>query len=166
MWAVAKIKKKEIFTFKKELIEKSGKNVEIYCPKIEYHKYFKNKVQKLEKPALENYIFCYHKDFNNSIFLDKLRFIKGLDYFLSGHCQNQNEIVKFVKYCKSSENKQGYLTQAFFKNMITKKAKFISGPFTNIMFEILKKQKNNLKIIVGNVVTTISDNSNYLYCPV
>jgi len=50
--------------------------------------------------------------------------------------------------------------------MITKKAKFISGPFTNIMFEILKKQKNNLKIIVGNVVTTISDNSNYLYCPV
>ena len=93
MWAVAKIKKKEIFTFKKELIEKSGKNVEIYCPKIEYHKYFKNKVQKLEKPALENYIFCYHKDFNNSIFLDKLRFIKGLDYFLSGHCQNQNEIT-------------------------------------------------------------------------
>ena len=50
--------------------------------------------------------------------------------------------------------------------MITKKAKFISGPFKNMMFEILTKQKNNLKIIVGNVVTTISDSSNYLYRPV
>ena len=166
MWTVAKIKKNEITTFRRELIEKSGKNVEIYCPKIKYHKYFKNKVQKLEKPALENYIFCYHEDFNNSIFLNKLRFVKGLDYFLNGHYQNQNEIVKFVKYCKSSENKEGYLTQAFFKNVITKKAKFISGPFTNVMFEILKKQKNNLKIIVGNVVTTISDSSSYLYRPV
>ena len=166
MWIVAKIKKNKIITFRKELIEKSGKSVEVYCPKIEYHNYFKNKVKKLAKPALENYIFCYHKDFNNSVFLNKLKFTKGLDYFLSGHYQNQNEIVKFVKYCKSSENKEGYLTQAFFKNMITKKAKFISGPFTNMMFEILKKQKNNLKIIVGNVVTTISDSSNYLYRPV
>ena len=166
MWVVAKIKKNEITAFKKELIEKSGKNVEIYCPKIEYHKYFKNKVQKLEKLALENYIFCYHEDFNNSNLLNKLRFIKGLNYFLSGNYQNQNEIVKFIKYCKSSENKEGYLTQAFFKNMITKKAKFISGPFANMMFEILKKQKNKLKIVVGNVVTTISDNSGYLYRPI
>ena len=110
-----------ITTFRKELIEKSGKNVEIYCPKIEYHKYFKNKVQKLETPALENYIFCYHEDFNNSIFLSKLRFVKGLDYFLNGYYQNQNEIVKFIRYCKCSENKKGYLTQAFFKTIITKK---------------------------------------------
>ena len=49
------------------------------------------------------------------------------------------------------------------KNIIKKKAKFISGPFTNMMFEILEKQKSKLKIIVGNIVTTISDNTNYLY---
>ena len=165
MWIVAKIKKGEIKTFRKGLIEKTDKNIDIYCPKIEYHKYFRNKVKKLEKLALENYIFCYHEDFNNSIFINKLRFIRGLEYFLNGYYQNQNEIVKFVKYCKSSENKKGYLTQAFFKTMITQKAKFISGPFTNMMFKILKKQKNKLKIIVGNVVTTISDNSGYLYRP-
>ena len=50
--------------------------------------------------------------------------------------------------------------------MIIKKAQFISGPFTNMVFEILKKEKNNLKIIIGNVVTTISNNANYLYRPV
>ena len=67
--------------------------------------------------------------FHDSSFVNKLRFIKGLEYFLNGHYQNQVEIVKFIKYCKCSENKKGYLTQAFFNNIITKKAKFISGPF-------------------------------------
>ena len=32
--------------------------------KIEYHKYFRNKVKRLEKFALENYIFCHHENFN------------------------------------------------------------------------------------------------------
>ena len=166
MWLVAKIKKREIRTFKEGLIKEAGQDIRFYCPKIKYHQYFRNKVKRLEKLALDNYIFCYHTDFSNSILINKLRFIKGLEYFLSGHCQNQKEIMQFIQYCKCSENKEGYLTQAFFKTLITKKAKFISSPFTNMMFEILEKRKNKLKIIVGNVVTTISDNSNYLYCPV
>ena len=166
MWIVAKIKKSEIKSFKKDLIKKSGKEIQFYCPKIEYHQYFGNRFKRLEKFVLENYIFCYHANFNNSIFVNKLRFIKGLEYFLNGHYQNQNEMVEFINYCKCSENSKGYLTQAFFKTITTKKAKFISGPFANMMFEILKKQKNKLKIIVGNVVTTISDNSDYLYRPV
>ena len=165
MWVVAKIKKREIGIFKEELIKKAGKDIQFYCPKIEYHQHFKNKVYRLEKFVLENYIFCYHTNFSKSIFMNKLRFIKGLKYFLNGYCQNQNEIIRFIEYCKHSENNKGYLTQIFFKSIITKKAKFISGPFTNMMFEILNKQKNKLKIIVGNVVTTISDNSNYLYRP-
>ena len=112
---------------------------------------------------MENYIFCYHVNFNSSTFTNKLKFVRGLEYFLNGYYLNQDEIVGFIKYCKCSENNQGYLTQAFFKNIIKKKAKFISGPFTNMMFEILEKQKSKLKIIVGNIVTTISDNTNYLY---
>jgi len=166
MWVVAKIKKREIGIFKEELIKKAGKDIQFYCPKIEYHQYFNNKVHRLEKFVLENYIFCYHTNFSKSIFMNKLRFIKGLKYFLNGYCQNQNEIIKFIKHCKHSENNKGYLTQTFFKSIITKKAKFISGPFTNMFFKILEKQKNKLKIVVGNVVTTISDNSNYLYRPV
>ena len=165
MWIVAKIKPKEVNCFRKNMIEKSGENIQFYCPKIEYHQYFNNRVKRLEKPALENYVFCYHKNFQDSSLINKLRYIRGLEYFLNGHHQNQNEMVEFINYCKSSENSKGYLTQAFFKTITTKKAKFISGPFTNMMFEILNKQKNKLKIIVGNVVTTISDNSNYLYRP-
>ena len=163
MWVVAKIKAKEVKIFKKNLIEKLGKDIQFYCPKIEYHQYFGNRFKRLEKFVLENYIFCYHTDFNNSIFVNKLKFIKGLEYFLNGYYQNQNEIIEFIKYCRRSENNKGYLTQAFFKTIIKKEAKFISGPFTNMMFEILEKQKNKLKIIVGNIVTTISDNTNYLY---
>ena len=50
--------------------------------------------------------------------------------------------------------------------MNIKKAIFISGPFINMIFEILERQKNKLKILVGNIVTTISDNKNYLYRPI
>ena len=50
--------------------------------------------------------------------------------------------------------------------MIIKRAQFISGPFTNMMFEIIEKQKNKLKILIGNVVTTISDKGKYLFRPI
>ena len=64
------------------------------------------------------------------------------------------------------ENDKGCLTQSFFTTIISKKAKFISGPFTNMVFEILEKRKNKLKILVGNIVTTMPNNINYLYRPI
>ena len=166
MWTVVKIKIKNLNTFKKALAEKIGADIKFYHPKIEYCKYFRNKVKRYEKLILENYIFCYHEKFNKISTINKIKFLQGLEYFLDGHYQNQNEINKFIDHCKSFENKDGYLTQAFFKTMIVKKAEFVSGPFTNMMFEVLEKQKNRLKILVGNVVTTISDKKNYLYCPI
>ena len=166
MWVVAKIKKSEINIFKKKLVEKLDDSIKFYCPKILHHKYFKNKIKKFEMLILENYIFCYHEKFSKSNIINNLRFIKGLEYFLDGYTQNQHEIKKFIYHCKSFEDKEGYLTQCFFKALIIKKAQFVSGPFTNIMFEIIEKQKNKLKILVGNVVTTISDKGNYLYRPV
>ena len=166
MWAIAKIKKKELNSFRKKLIDEFGESIKFYSPKIQHHKYFKNKLKKFEKLILENYIFCYHEKFNKISTINKIKFLQGLEYFLDGHYQNQNEINKFIDHCKSFENKDGYLTQAFFKTMIVKKAQFVSGPFTNMMFEIIEKQKNRLKIIVGNVVTTISDKKNYLYRPI
>jgi len=166
MWIIAKIKIKNLHTFKKELTEKTGVDIKFYLPKYEYEKHLGNKVKKFEKFILENYIFCYHKNFECSKFMSQLKFSKGLDYFLDGYIQNQKNIMKFINYCKTFENDKGYLTQSFFKTIITQKAKFISGPFTNMIFEILEKQKNKLKILVGNVVTTISNKKNYLYYPV
>ena len=166
MWAVAKIKIKNLNTFKKELAEKVDNDIKFYYRKIEYYKYLGNKVKRFEKYMLENYIFCYHAKFKKTTFVNEVKFLKGLEYFLEGYNQNQNNIIKFIEYCKIFENDKGYLTQSFFKAIIRKKAKFISGPFANMIFEILERKKNKLKILVGNIVTTIPDKTNYLYRPV
>ena len=166
MWIVAKIKIKNLNIFKKNLAEKIGSDIKFYHPKIEYHKYFGDKVKRFEKFILENYIFCYHEKFKKFSSVNEVKFLKGLEYFLVGYNQNQNSIIKFIEYCKTFENEKGYLTQSFFKTIITKKAKFISGPFANMIFEIIEKQKNKLKILIGGLVTTISDNKNYFYRPI
>ena len=166
MWTVVQIKMKNLNTFKKDLTEKIGNDIKFYYPKIEYHKYFGVKVKRIEKLILGNYIFCYHEKFKKSSFAREVKFVKGLKYFLEGHDQNQDNIIKFIDYCKTCENEKGYLTQSFFKTIIGKKAKFISGPFANMIFEILEKQKNKLKILVGNIVTTIPSKTNYLYRPI
>ena len=166
MWAVAKIKIKNLNTFKKDIIKKFGKEIKFYQPKITYNKHFGNRIKKFEKFMLENYIFCYHDKFKESNTINEIRFLKGLEYFLEGHNQNQNQIIKFIEYCKSFEDEKGYLTQSFFTKMVIKKANFISGPFTNMIFEIIERQKNKLKILVGNIVTTIPEKTNYLYRPI
>ena len=165
MWVVAKVKAKNLNIFKKNLIEKLGKYTQFYHPKIEYHRYFGDRVKRFEKFILENYIFCYHEKFKKYGTVNEIKFLKGLEYFLEGYNQNQNNIIKFIEHCKIFENEKGYLTQSFFKTIIRKKAKFISGPFTNMIFEILEKQKNKLKILVGSIVTTMPDKTNYLYRP-
>ena len=166
MWIVAKIKIKNLHFFKKDLVSKMGSDVKFYYPKVEYHRYFGSRVKRFEKFVLENYIFCYHEKFKKSSFVYEVRFLKGLEYFLEGYNQNQSNIIKFIEYCRTFENEKGYLEQSFFKTIIRKKAKFISGPFTNMIFEILEKQKNKLKILVGNIVTTIPNKTNYLYRPI
>ena len=166
MWVVAKIKIKNLNIFKKNLAEKIGSDIKFYHPKIEYHKYFGNTVKRFEKFILENYIFCHHEKFSKSAFINEIKFLRGLEYFLEGCNQNQNQISKFIKHCKSFENEKGYLTQSFFKTIVIKKAKFISGPFTNMIFEILEKQKNKLKILLGNIVTTIPNKTNCFYRPI
>ena len=120
MWLVAKIKLQELNIFKSDLSKKLGGNIKLYFPKIMYHKYIKNKLKKYDKLILENYIFCYHEKFKESKSINEFRFIKGLEYFLEGHYQNQNQILKFIEYCKSFENDNGYLTQSFFMKMVTK----------------------------------------------
>ena len=163
MWLVAKIKKSELCLFKAELVKKISSEVKFYSPKIQYQKCIKNKINKYEKFILENYIFCYHETFSQAKVVSNIRFLKGLEYFLEGHHENQNEIINFINYCKSFEDRKGYLSQAFFKDIVSGKAQFMTGPFSNMIFEIIEKQKNKLKILIGNFVTTIQDNKNYLY---
>ena len=76
MWIVAKVKIKDLNTFKKNLAEKIGDDIKFYHPKIEYHKYFGDKVKRFEKFILENYIFCYHAKFKKSNFINIIIFLK------------------------------------------------------------------------------------------
>ena len=75
-------------------------------------------------------------------------------------------INNFIEHCKSFENDEGYIKPNFYKFLVNKKAKFISGPFTNMIFEILDKQNKKLKVLVGDIVMTLSDKGNYFYRPI
>jgi len=163
MWIVAKYKPKELNLLKKKFTEILGCSPEYFIPKIKFQKIINNKAKIFERSILEGYLICHHIKFKDSKILHKLKFARGLSYFLDGCEKNQKEIFNFINYCKKHENKDGYLSQGFFNDAIIKKAKFISGPFTNLVFEVISRQKNKLTILIGNLKTTICDNSNYLY---
>ena len=164
MWIVAKVKTNQVDIFKKNLKDKF-QDTNFYEPKIQLKKLIHNKYIKYEKSVMEDYIFCFNSKFSEERMLKYITFIKGLKYFLNGYKTNQKEINEFIFNCKTNESESGYLKSSFFKSLISinTKGKFVSGPFTNMFFEVIKKKNNKLKVLVGNIVTTINDNSNYIY---
>ncbi len=161
MWVVCKYKRSELNLLKINLKKSLDRNIKFYIPKIKYKKIFKNKIKFTEENILEEYMFCYHPIFSNKKILNLLSFTKGLKYFLTNNW-NQIEIKNFLEYCKKFENKEGYLTQKFFYNENMIKAKFLDGPFANMMFEIISRNKNKIRISLGKIETTISTNK-YLF---
>ena len=166
MWVVFKYKSNEYNLLKKNLEKKTNSNIKFYNPKIKFSKLIKNKQQEHEKHILENYAFCYLENFKEKIYINRLKNTRGLGYFLSGYIEQQNDIKNFINLCISNHKGDGTLAPSFFLQLDSKKAKFIGGPFSNMVFEILGKQKNKLKILLGGIVTTIENNSNILYRPV
>ena len=134
MWVVAKYKFSEFNLLKKNFSEILGEQPRFYIPKIKYQKLVKNKIRTFEKSILEGYLICFHTKFKDSKTLLKLKYAKGLNYFLDGFKENQKEISFFVNHCKNFEDDKGYLSQDFFDNGDFTKGKFISGPFTNLVF--------------------------------
>ena len=166
MWLVAKIKFNERTIFKKELSNAVNGDVVFYDPNIIQQKVIKNKIKIYNKPLLDSYVFCHNKNFNNTNLIRQLSNTKGLNFFLMGCIFNQKEITNFIEHCKKHESIDGYIKSTFFKTIIIKRAKFLSGPFVNMFFDIIEKQKRKMKVLIGNIVTTIPDNKNYLYLPV
>ena len=143
-----------------------GKSPIFYNPKIKYQKYINNKLKTFDKLILENYLLCYHPNFERESIINILKFSKGLEYFLPGFHQNQKEIINFINHCKKYEDKEGYVTQNFFEMLNIKKAKFITGPFANLMFNIISNETSKLSCLIGNVKLTISKKSGCVYYPV
>jgi len=166
MWIVFKYKSKEYNIFKKSIKTRLGNDVRFYNPRIKYSKLAKNKIKFFEKYLLDNYAFCYSKLFQEKKFLSSLLYIKGLCYFLQGYIQDQTQIVSFINFCKKNEESDGNLKQSFFSEFKIKKAKFLSGPFSNIIFEILEKKKSKIKILLGNKEILVNNNKHNFYYPV
>lgn len=155
MWTVLKFDKKKFEFLKKDISDKLGENYEIYYPKLTIQKYKNNKLVNKELDLLGDYLLCFHKDFSNSESLKKLKFCRGLKYFLNGFKSSQTEIEIFINKCKKCENENGFLSKSFFDLQINSKYKFTSGPFVEEIFKIIKLQKNKIDILMGNLKTTI-----------
>ena len=163
MWIVAKYKPNEFRILKESFFKILGEMPEFYNPKIKYERYIKNKLKVFEKKILDNYVICKHDKFRDRTLVNVLKSSRGLIYFLNGYESNQKELNNFVKLCKSYEDEEGFLKQNFFKTK-KNKAKFISGPFTQMVFDIIEEKGLKLKILINNMNMTISKrSSNLLY---
>ena len=166
MWIVLKYKRSELVFLRQDFKKILGDLPLIFRPKFKYQKLVKNKLHFLEKDVLDDYLICYHEKFQNSTIMTVLKNLRGLKYFLANSKTNQKEIENFIDYCKKNQDENGYIKQSFFEFSNIKKGKFLSGPFTNMIFSVIENQGHKLKILICKVTMTITKNSNYLYRPV
>ena len=164
MWVVLKYKPKEFEILKDSFFKILGEMPEFYNPKYKYERYINNKLKTFEKSILNNYLICKHNKFKDPKIVNILKNSRGLIYFLSGCEFNQKKLEEFIKFCRLNEDANGFLTQSFFKIIKKTKAKFISGPFTQMIFDIIEDREGKLKVLLNNVSMTISKSSkNLLY---
>lgn len=161
MWIVAKIKSKDLSTFKRELSNRFDDKVKYYFPKI----FSKNRIKNSSVNLLGNYIFCFHDSFRDIKNLITAKYTKGLDYFLDSCVNSQPEIIKFISFCRENESSDGFINQEFFDKIILNKGKFVNSPLANLVFEIIGKEKKYLNILIGKREIKISKKSNIFYLP-
>ena len=95
--------------------------------KLLIQKYKNNKLINKEISLLGNYLLCFHEDFKDPKTLQKLKFSRGLEYFLNGFKQSQKDINDFIHKCRNSENEKGSG-----KNCLAKLAK--KTPLSKVSF--------------------------------
>ena len=166
MWIIAKYKMNELSILKKKLKEILGDEPRYFIPKIKYTKIVKKKFISFQKSILEGYLICFHNKFASRDILNIIKYTKGINYILEGFKNNQKDIIEFVNKCKKFEDNKGFITQGFFCDNNFNRAKFISGPFTNLFFDILSNQSDKIEILMGKYKTTILKKSELLYKPV
>ena len=162
MWTVIKFDKKNLATLKKDFLNKLGCDVKFYIPKIKLKKFVKKKTIFNEKLILEDYLFCFHEKFSKKSVITSLKYCKGLKYILSDFFSSQIEIEKFISKCKENEDEEGYIQPTFFDFINKKNYEFISGPFTNMMFNIISQNKLFIRTLIGNYRITVSKGDNLI----
>ena len=166
MWIVFSYKIKEINTLKKNLSDILGKTPDYFIPQVKYQKILGNKFKTIKKNLLEGYLIFFDQKFKDKNVINNLKFLKRLNYLIDGYKSNQDEIISFIKKCKKFQNREGFLRQEFFENSNFSKGKFVSGLFTNFIFDIISKNSKKTEILIGKYKIIISKNSNFLYRPI
>ena len=162
MWIVVTYKKNELNILLKSLKEKFDKNISFYHPKVKISSYKNNKLINKSKPLLNDYLFCYSENFNRSQSLSHIINTKGLKSLVGDYVISQNEINNFIKLCKNMEDKDGLVIQNKILDLVQNQYyKFTSGPFANLIFTLLEKNKKDLKVLLGKVTTNINTKNNY-----
>ena len=154
MWIILRYKKNNFQFLINDLKKKFKNDLEIYNPKFKTNLIVKNKFVTSEVTLLGDYFFCHHKEFNNLNIINSLKFTKGLKDFIKGYKFSQKDIQDFIKKCRKSENKEGYLTNKFYNLYKNSKFKFNSGLFSNFVFKIINLQKNKINLLLGNLKIT------------
>ncbi len=157
MWIVAKYNSGQSQTLKENLSKILGSEIEFYQPKI----MIELRKKKFFKNILGNYVFCRHSRFSEDKILNNLKFVKGLNYFLSNCKLEQKQILEFIYKCKNHEEKNNILSQSFFDELVNLKAKFISGPFKSFAFEIINKNKNYFITKINNFKIRVKKKNKY-----
>tara|TARA_X000000950_G_C13724890_1_gene581801 strand:+ start:437 stop:934 length:498 start_codon:yes stop_codon:yes gene_type:complete len=164
MWTIIKFDKKKYKLLQKQLKDSFGTDCVIYRPLLLIEKFNKNKLVKKEINLLDDYLFCFHKSFEQKSSLSKIKYFIGLKYLLDGFNYSQLEIKNFVNNLKKIENSDGYITRATFEVEINKFYRFETGSFANKIFKVLSLQKNKLSIMMGNLRSTINKNE-FIFSP-
>tara|TARA_Y100000741_G_scaffold297686_1_gene238596 strand:+ start:48 stop:545 length:498 start_codon:yes stop_codon:yes gene_type:complete len=151
MWIIIKLKTNQFNILKQDFKKKLNIEPKFFLPKLKFQKIKKNKLIQYTKPLLGDYIFCYHPTFENSNILENINYLRGIKFFLRGFQNYQKDLLSFVNRCKKHEDENGFIKQTFFNFISIKNIKFLSGPFTNIIFKIIKKQKKNMEVSDGKM---------------
>ncbi len=151
MWTIIKIDLKKLNTFNQDIKKKIGDDVRIYFPKV--------KISNRTLPLIGDYIFCFHNEFRDLSYINKLKFTKGLKYFLNGHIESQSQIEYFVNKCKSLENDKGLLSKNICELIPNSMYQFKTGLLKNEIFKLLEIQKNKIKILINDVKFKVNSNN-------
>lgn len=163
MWVVLKIKKySELNIIRKSLTDLFGSSPNLCNPKVKTKKISNKKNTNKDTFLLEKYILIYHNKLSDQFYLNKMSYMRGIDYCLQGFKGCQNEINKFVQKCEKNQDISGYVNSDFFNLYEGMDIKFSKGPFVNFVSKIVEIQKKKLKMLVGNYSIYLEKKENCL----
>ncbi len=157
MWTIIKIDLKRFNIFKDDLSIKIGHDIKFFVPTYLIEKNKNRKVVQIKKNLFDDYIFCYSEKFKVKGYLERLKYLKGLKYFLRCNRYDQKNIQEIINRCKKYENEFGYIDQKYFYDYLNEKIEIFQGPLRNMVFNILEKNEKNISFLFGNFKAKISN---------